>query len=177
MIQNLIKDSQSSLSQKLIRIFLGFILIFACSQIAIPLKPVPISLQTVGVMLIALTYSMSEGMAVIIAYVFSGAIGIPVFANFQYGLGGPTSGYLCGFIGSIYGMNKFKEKFGLHSFISIIGACFIGTIITYIFGITWLSTFIGFSDAITHGLIPFIIPGIVKAMILSGGFKAISFKR
>jgi len=150
---------------------------FACSQIAIPLKPVPISLQTVGVMLIALTYNMSEGMCVIVAYVLAGAIGLPVFANFESGLGGPTSGYLFGFIATVYCMNKFKDRFGLQSFVSIAGACFIGTIITLFLGVAWLGVFVGFSGAITYGLMPFIIPGIVKAVILSISIKTIGFKK
>ena len=177
MIQNSIKENTSTLAQKLIKIISGFILMFACSQLSIPLKPVPISLQTVGIMLIGLTYNRSEGIATIIAYVLAGAIGLPVFANFNSGLGGPTSGYLFGFIATIYCMNKFKDRFGLQSFVSIVGACFVGTVITFVFGLAWLSFLIGFSGAITHGLMPFIIPGIVKAVILSASLKAIGFKR
>jgi biotin transport system substrate-specific component len=176
MIQNLIKENSLNLAQKLIKIISGFILMFACSQIAIPLKPVPISLQTVGVMLIGLTYSRSEGMAAMLTYILAGAIGLPVFANFNSGLGGPTSGYFFGFIAAIYCMNKFKDRFGLQSFVSIVGACFVGTVITFVFGLAWLSSLIGFSAAITHGLMPFIIPGIVKVLILSASLKAVGFK-
>ena len=150
---------------------------FACSQISIPIEPVPITLQSVGVMLIGLTYNKSEGLAAMVLYVLAGAIGLPVLAHFTSGITSPSSGYLFGFIAAVYGINKFKDRFGLKSFISIIAACILGTIILFTVGIAWLSAFVGFSGAITHGLIPFIIPGLVKAFVLSTSLKAIGFKR
>ena len=127
-------------------------------------------------MLIGLTYGKNEGLAAMIAYVLAGAIGLPVFANFGSGLSGPASGYLFGFIAAVYGINIFKEKFGLRSFLSIMSSCILSNIILFTVGIAWLSAFIGLSSAITHGLLPFIIPGLVKVFILSGALKAISFR-
>jgi biotin transport system substrate-specific component len=175
MLRQTITSKISDIS--VIKVIAGFLLIFASAQIIIPIEPVPITLQTVGVMLIALTYNMSEGIAALIFYIIGGAIGLPIFSNFSHGLGGPTSGYIMGFIPAIYLMNKFKDRYGIKSFSSIVSACFIGHVVIYLCGITWLSTLIGFMPAVTHGLIPFIIPGVVKLLILSASLRAIGFKR
>ncbi len=170
-------ESNLFLFQRILKIISGIVLIFACSQISLPLEPVPITLQTVAVMLIGLTYSKSDGLISMIAYVLAGTAGLPVFANFASGITSPSSGYLFGFIAAVYVMNQFKEKFGLRSFLSIIFACVLGNIILFAVGIAWLSTFIGISGAITHGLMPFVAPGLIKACLLSASLKVIGFKR
>lgn len=48
-----------------------------------------------------------------VLYVLAGAIGLPVFANFASGITSPSSCYLFGFIAAVYGINKFKDRFGL----------------------------------------------------------------
>jgi biotin transport system substrate-specific component len=171
MIQKISSLKSSQLA--LLKVLSGFFLMFASAQISIPLGHVPITLQTVAVMLIGLTYSLPEGIATLLAYIVAGSMGLPIFSNFSYGIGGPTTGYIIGFIPAIYFMNKFRVK----SFLSIVSACFIGTVTIYTCGIAWLSTLIGFTPAITHGLVPFIIPGIAKGLILSASLKAIGFKR
>jgi biotin transport system substrate-specific component len=167
----------SSISRQLnlVKVLSGVILIFAFAQITIPLDPIPITLQTLAVILIGLTYQMSEGLAAVTLYVVAGALGIPIFANMSSGFGGPSSGYLIGFIAAVYGINKFKERFGIASFLLIVSASILGSIIIFAFGLAWLSAFIGVSGAIQHGLMPFILPGIIKAFLLGVILKTIRF--
>lgn len=164
-------------SSEVLKILSGIFLIFASAQITIPLHPVPITLQTLAVMLIGLTYSMSSGLAAIISYVILGSLGLPVFAHMSHGLSSPSSGYLIGFIAAVYVMNKFKQRFGISSILSIVSASILGSIVIFSFGIAYLSTFIGFSGAIQHGFIPFIIPGLVKFCLLAIILRIIKFKR
>lgn len=72
------------------------------SQISIPLPGgVPITLQTFAVVFLAVNLGSGYGTVSVLVYLLIGAAGIPVFANFNGGLGvlfGPTGGYLLGFL-------------------------------------------------------------------------------
>ena len=71
------------------------------SQLIIPLyfTPVPISLGSFGVMLIALLYGRKLGTATVLSYVAAGSFGAPIFAGFKTGfLFSPTGGYILGYI-------------------------------------------------------------------------------
>lgn len=156
---------------KLYSYILGVMLLFACAQISIPLNPVPITLQTVGIMLIALNYNLKDGIMIYLLYLLSGIIGLPVFSQLNSGINiltGNCLGYFVGFLFAIIIMNYSKNIIGMHSFIKIITHYLMGTIMIYFFGVLWLTNLYGFEQALIVGLFPFIIPGIVKAAILSG---------
>lgn len=162
--------NMNSTALEIIKISLGVLILFAGSQIAIPLQPVPITMQTVSVMLIGLLYSTRAGLLSVISYVLLGGLGLPIFQGFSGGLNdllGPTGGYLFGFIFSIYAMILLRKKLILQSFWAIFLNCSIGTVVVFIFGLSWLAMFIGVKNAIVFGLLPFIIPGILKAIVLS----------
>lgn len=75
--------------------------IAVCSQIVIPLAPVPINLATLAVFLTAGFLGVKYGTISTIVYVLLGVIGVPVFAGFKGGAGvivGPTGGYIIGYI-------------------------------------------------------------------------------
>ncbi len=150
-------------------VLMGVALLFASSQLSIPLEPVPIVLATVGVMLIAITYNMFRGMTTIITYVAMGAIGAPFFANYSGGmhvLYGPTGGYIIGYILCVYVMNKLKSILDQKTNIGILLNCLCGTVAFYVCGVPWLATHIGIKMAIVSGFLPFIIPGLIKAVML-----------
>lgn len=165
---------------EIFKIALGVLVLFACSQISIPTVPVPITMQTVGVMLIGLLYTRRSALISVISYTAFGAIGLPVFQGFAGGIAhlyGPTAGYLVGFTASVYVMTIFREKFGLESFWGILLNCLIGTLIVFAFGVSWLAFNIGLKDALTFGVLPFIIPGAIKASLLSGALSFIRCSR
>ena len=76
-------------------------------------------------------------------------------------------------------MNKvdLKEKFSLNSLISDALLCLFGTGVVFIFGVTWLSQLIGFEGALLHGVLPFILPGFMKAAILCAGLQILRHYR
>lgn len=157
-------------SSSLLLTFIGTILLFLCSQVSIPLKPVPISLQTVAVLVIGLTFSKAEALKSIGSYLALGALGVPVFANFSGGLAklmGPTGGYLFGFFVAIWLMCALRERIGRMGTKETIVVAFVGSSIVYACGLPWLSTFIGWESAVKAGLMPFIIPGIVKSVLVA----------
>lgn len=162
-VQSIIRAFENTF---ILKVLFAVGLIFACSQITIPLLYVPVTLQTIAIILIGLTYTPREAFASVGLYLSLGAMGLPMFASFSSGMGiltGTTAGYLTGFLVAAPAMAFMKDKFfkkdnwltaGLNSII--------GMTIIFFLGISWLSYLIGFEAAIVHGLLPFILPGLLK---------------
>ena len=131
-----------SILKNLLIIFIGSILYALSARIAIPIPPVPVTLQT----LVLLTFSMAVGSRLAFLtfalYIFEGIIGIPVFAKppfsgFYYLLG-PSGGYLLGMLIASYFVGYLAEKNYDKNFITSLITIFIGTIIIFIPGLIWL---------------------------------------
>ena len=131
-----------SILKNLLIILIGSILYALSARIAIPIPPVPVTLQT----LVLLTFSMAVGSRLAFLtfalYIFQGIIGIPVFAKppfsgFYY-LIGPSGGYLLGMLIASYFVGYLAEKNYDKNFIKSLITIFIGTIIIFIPGLIWL---------------------------------------
>ena len=88
-----------SLANKILLVVAGSILVAVAAQISIPFKPVPLTLQTLAVLMVGLTLGARLGAASLALYLAEGAAGLPVFANGGAGLAymaGPTGGFLVG---------------------------------------------------------------------------------
>ncbi len=168
---------QNAFKTKAMHFAMGIGLLFLCSQMAIPLEPVPITLQTIAVMFIGLTYSRQMAVSTLAGYLSLGAMGFPVFSNFTGGLPvlmGPKAGYFFGWVLTVYVMASLREKYNKDSATFYMILSTIGTVIYMGLGVLWLSKFVGFDKALALGLYPFIIPGTLKAVFLSGalyGYK------
>ena len=131
-----------SILKNLLIILIGSILYALSARIAIPIPPVPVTLQT----LVLLTFSMAVGSRLAFLtfalYIFQGIIGIPVFAKppfsgFYYLLGS-SGGYLLGMLIASYFVGYLAEKNYDKNFIKSLITIFIGTIIIFIPGLIWL---------------------------------------
>ncbi|MCE2993241.1 MAG: biotin transporter BioY [Alphaproteobacteria bacterium] len=163
-VQNSLVRISDSLALKTI---IGSLLLFVMGQIAIPLEPVPITLHTVAVMLIGMTYDKKSAVSSVISYILIGAMGAPVFHDFTSGIAiltGTSAGYLFGFIPAVYFMSSLRERFR-PSILRDIAAGTLGTIAIFICGISVLTLFVGFESAIIYGLLPFIISGAFKILM------------
>jgi len=179
-VTNRFNPAVSAYVKEVIYVLWGVFLLFLTSQITIPLEPVPITLQTFGVTLIALTFTRKAAIQSILTYLGLGALGVPVFANFRAGVPvflGTTGGYLFGFLAAVVVMTSIKKYFDNEKFLHIALNCLLGTVIIYIFGVAWLTRFVGFEKALSLGFVPFIIPGIVKILLLAVSLRYIKFGR
>lgn len=157
----------------IVYIGLSAALITICAWINIPLT-VPVTLQTLGICLVAGLFGTKRGTLATIIYVILGFIGVPVFAGFKGGIAavlGSTGGYIVGFIFTALITGIFADKFKGRLVPLLIGMS-IGVIACYIFGTAWFALVYakqGTPESIATILgwcvIPFIIPDIVKIVI------------
>ena len=139
-----------------------------CSMISIPLPftPVPINLATLSVFLAGGLLGSKGGAISQLVYVFLGAIGLPVFAQFTGGFGiltGPTGGYIIGYVAGAWLTGFVIEKLGQGFYKNII-AMVAGIAICYTLGTLWFmySTSTGLVAALVMCVIPFLIGDAIK---------------
>lgn len=139
------------------------------AQLTVPLPLVPITGQTLAIGLAATILGKRYGTISVLIYILLGIIGLPVFSGMSAGLGvvfGPTGGYIVGFIPAAFIIGWYIERFGFTLTHAVI-ANIIGMIITLTFGTVWLKFIaeISWMAAITGGVTPFLVVGIIKAIL------------
>ena len=116
------------------------------ANIRIPLWPVPITMQTFGVFLIAFFFGSRKGVLTILAYLLAGLFGLGVFSGYNSGFGaliGPTGGYLVGFIFMALFVGMMIEKGHGRDKKSVLLLMVIGNLILYAFGLAGLWMYLG----------------------------------
>lgn len=155
----------------------GSTLIALLAQVSIPLPftPVPITGQTLGVLLIGAAYGPALGSATVLLYLGWGALGLPVYAGATgghqiLGVASASGGYLWGFVlaGALTG--ALSRAGWDRSFRSAVGAMFLGEVAIYAVGIPWLAHALGvpMEKALELGLAPFVIGDAVKLLLAAG---------
>ena len=143
---------------------IGSFLLAISSKVQIPLTPVPVTLQTLVLLVMSMFLGWRGAVGATSLYLFQGAIGLPVFAH---GGGfiilfGPTGGYLFGFLIASLVVGYLAEKGWDKSVVLTFTSMTIGTLIIYLFGVIWLSYLKDLNTALLFGLLPFITPDILK---------------
>src|SRR5690606_7895271 len=161
-------DAQTSRLEKAFRAtilaLVGTFILAVSAQLAVPMWPVPMTMQTFAVTLIGAAYGWRLGGATVALYVAQGAMGLPVFSGgvAAAGLVGPTAGYIYGFVAAAALVGFMVEKGWDRSILKSTIAMTLGHVVLCIGGISWLANIIGFEAALVSGLYPFITGGIVK---------------
>src|SRR5690242_4824367 len=91
----------------------GTALLTLSAKIQVPLPYVPMTLQTLVVLIIGASYGWRLGAATVGLYLLQGAMGLPVFAGPTAGIGymmGPTGGFLFGFLAAAVVMGFMAER-------------------------------------------------------------------
>jgi biotin transport system substrate-specific component len=161
------------LMSQILLVLAGSMLLALSAQFAfrIPISPVPVTGQTLVVLLIGMAYGSRLGAATVLAYLVEGGMGLPVFANGTGGwlvIMGPTGGYLIGFVMAAFALGRLAERGMGRGPMSTVLAMVIGTMIIYAFGVVWLGQFIGFDKAIAAGVMPFLYGDVLKLTVAAG---------
>lgn len=160
-------------TRDLTHIALFAVLIAVCAWITIPMT-VPFTLQIFAVFAALATLGGRRGTYAVAVYLLLGAVGLPVGAGFQGGLGwllGTTGGYIVGFlcIALIYWL--MTAKLGESLPVSI-AACVLGLAVCYVFGTIWFMVVyarttgpVGVMTALGWCVFPYVIPDLLKLVL------------
>lgn len=161
-------------TKELAQCALLFSFLVICSKISLPIGPVPISFQTLAVILIGLILNSKQVLLLFTAYLISGLCGLPVFAN-----GGglayivqPSFGFLLSFPVAAYSLALLRQRISLHG-ISMFLSSFIALGIIYFIGVLYMGFIFHFVlslnkniwDILALGVLPFIFHDIVSLAI------------
>ena len=163
---------QTGLARNAILAVLGSLAVAAAAQVNVPMIPVPMTLQSLAVLVIGAAYGSRLGAATLALYALEGAIGLPVFAEFKSGVMLASFGYVLGFIAAAYVVGYLAERGWDRSPLKMFAAMMLGAAVIYVPGLIWLSAWIGAAKAVEFGLLPFIAGDVVKAAVAALGFPA-----
>ena len=184
-----IVPARASRSVNLLRdvlLVVGFSALIAVSsrlEIHLPFTPVPITLQTLFVLLTGAALGSRRGALAMLLYLAEGAVGLPVFAGgvggFMYLLLSPTAGYLWSFPIAAFVVGWLCERRLDRRFWTSVFAMLPGSLITYAIGVTWLAfvAHLSLYGAFLAGMLPF-IPGdlfklVVAALLLPSAWAIV----
>ena len=152
--------------------FVALFTAFLCvlGGLSIPVEPVAITLATLGVYIIGSLLSPTLAVSSVCAYIVLGAIGLPVFSNFRSGLavlGGPTGGYIVGYIFGVLIQSLlitlFKKKLYVYPL-----AMVANTIVIYVIGSIWFAFYLNnfnFIYILSTCVVPFLIGDSLKIVV------------
>jgi biotin transport system substrate-specific component len=160
-------DGFAGLLRVIVLIVAGTALLTLSAKIKLQLPYVPMTLQTLVVLLIGTAYGWRLGVATLIAYLGEGAAGLPVFAGPVGGLAplvGPTAGYLFGFVAAAFITGWLSERGWDRSVPWLFVAMGIGHIVILAAGFAWLAfgVRLGIEKAWLVGVLPFLAASVIK---------------
>ncbi|QPC87055.1 biotin transporter BioY [Mesorhizobium sp. NBSH29] len=149
-------------------------LLTLAAKITVPFWPVPMTLQTLAIFLIAAAYGRNLAVATLLAYLVEGAVGLPVFASgggLAY-LAGPTGGYLAGFVVAAAIVGHAADRGLDRKAFVLFGAMMLGEVVILVLGAAWLAVLMGAEKAMTFGVGPFIVTDVVKIALAAAAVGA-----
>jgi biotin transport system substrate-specific component len=159
---------------------LGVLALTLSAKVQVPFYPVPVTMQTLVVLLIGAFAGMRLGVATVAAYIGLGLMGWPVFANTPpvvagpLYLLGPTGGFIIGFLVSAAIAGYAVERFGPRKVGLVLGAMLLGQALLFTIGWLWLGLFaklasgatgVGLGRAFSLAVAPFAVGDVLKAVI------------
>ena len=163
-----IKSKEKEFLKSIFLVLSGVIFLSIMSQLIIPLyfTPVPISLGSFGIMLVALLYGRKLGTATVISYVAAGSLGAPIFAGFKAGsLFSPTGGYIIGYIVAAVILGYLSDKGIAKSYVKTFLSLLLASAVILILGALVLMLFVPIKNVFMAGVLPFIPGDMLKAIV------------
>jgi biotin transport system substrate-specific component len=162
-----------SLPLDAVLVLAGVALTALLAQVAVPLWPVPVTGQTLAVLLVGSTLGAARGAISMALYAILGTAGLPIFTEGSAGthvMFGPTGGYIVGFILSAALVGWLAERSWdrrvLKAFATFAG----GSLVVFAVGLPWLAVVLhlNLEQTLQGGLYPFLLGGAIKAAIAAG---------
>jgi biotin transport system substrate-specific component len=168
---------RSRLAWRVLLAFAGSWLVALLAQVEfrLPFTPVPITGQTLGVLLVGASLGAGLGGVSMLLYLAQGAVGLPFFSGGDAGaeflrLSAATGGYLWGFVLAAAVVGALAERTWDRSIRSSIGAMFLGEVVLYAVAIPWLmqALDVSLAKALELGLAPFVVGDTIKLLAAAG---------
>jgi len=176
----------ATLARRALMVLGGTALIAIAARASVPMFPVPMTLQTLAILMVGLTFGARMGAATLLAYLAEGAMGLPVFAGGGAGLAymmGPTAGFLLGFVAMAWLAGLAADRGLAKGFVGTAVAATLASAIIYIPGLAWPAAMMGKSipDLLSGWMMPFLVGDVVKALIaaliVSGTWAALKARK
>jgi biotin transport system substrate-specific component len=146
----------------------GALALALAAKVQVPFYPVPMTLQTLVVLVLGAAFGARLGMATILLYLAEGVLGFPVFAGAFGGpayMAGPTGGYLAGFLAATALVGLLAERGWDRSWPLLLAAMALGHAVIFAFGFAWLAVLVGPGKAFVLGVAPFAASTVVKTLL------------
>lgn len=157
----------------------GTLLLTLSAKTKVVLGPVDMSLQTLAVFLIAAAFGMRLALATLLLYMAQGAMGFPVFQGTpEKGIGiaymlGSTGGYLAGFVVMAAIVGWAADRGWDRNPVKLLGAILVAEAVMMAMGFSWLAMLIGVEKSWQFGVVPFIVPDLVKVVLAAALVPAV----
>jgi biotin transport system substrate-specific component len=175
----------SSTGRHVALVVAGAIIVALAAQISfrLPNSPIPITGQTLAVLLVGGALGFRRGALALLLYVVAG-FALPVYADHATGVSrlvsasgghlvlGATGGYLIGFVVAAAVVGRLAELGWDRKVPGALAALLIGNLLVYVFGVPWLAAATGLdiASAVQKGLAPFVATDALKLVVAAGLF-------
>jgi len=152
-------------------VLFGVCLLTLSAKVQVPFWPVPMTMQSLVVIMLGMAYGSRLAVATVCAYLLAGAAGLPVFAGTPArGIGlaymmGPTAGFLVGFVLAAWLVGFLAERGWDRTFLKCAAAMVLGHLAISLSGVVWLAILMGTTKAIDVGLTPFLASSALKTAL------------
>lgn len=154
----------------------GNLLLVLSAKVQVPLPPVPMTLQSLAVLVIGAAYGWRLGTATVLVYLAEGALGLPVFATALSAgpayFAGPTGGFLFGFAAAAFVVGFLAERGWDRPLLRVVVLMAIGHAVMFAFGLAWLAVLFGPAKAWLVGAQPFLLGTGVKTALAAAVMQA-----
>ncbi len=190
-----VAGGQLSLLRQALLVLGGSVFIALAAQVSVPMYPVPMTLQTLAVLIVALSYGARLGTLTLLAYLAQGAAGLPVFANAMNGVAfvGPTAGFLIGFVGVAALVGFAADRGWTRHWAAAALVCAVASVLLYLPGTAWPMAVAGAfglnagwvgldAHAVWAAFVaPFLLGDVVKsviaALVVTGAWAAVRARK
>ena len=138
--------------------------------IRLPFTPVPISLQTLTVLLAGAALGPIRGGMAMVLYLVAGLLGVPWFSEQRSGWEFASFGYIIGFVAAAVVVGALARRGADRTVVSAAWMMVLGNLVIYVFGVAWLASWleVDLPTALEFGVWPFLIGDALKIALAAG---------